>query len=102
MSHTQGNLSIGRHGEVTTQAGDMLLLRGVALGGGSSHYDLCKTNARRLVACWNACDGISTEELEDGAIQKLREQRDELLFVLKARKSAEEYGNEYSPHRDGI
>lgn len=49
-------------------------------------------NARRLVACWNACDGISTEELEAGLIAGLisivraknavDRQRDELLFAL--------------------
>ena len=33
----------------------------VAKGLGAS---VDKDNARRLVACWNACDGISTDELE--------------------------------------
>ena len=27
-----------------------------------------EANARRLVACWNACRGISTEDLERGAV----------------------------------
>ena len=48
-------------------------------------------NARRLVACWNACDGISTENLEDNQpVKELAEkynaafaQRDELLAALK-------------------
>jgi hypothetical protein len=30
-------------------------------------------NARRLAACWNACIGISTEELEAAAMLKARE-----------------------------
>ena len=50
-----------------------------------------EANARRLVACLNACEGISTEALEgDDAPRKLREdrdlllaQRDELLEALK-------------------
>lgn len=48
-------------------------------------------NARRIVACWNACDGISTENLEDNqSIKDLAanynaviHQRDELLNFLK-------------------
>ncbi len=52
-------------------------------------------NARRLVACWNACEGISTEALEiergmTGAVEKLlirkmevEAQRDELLAALE-------------------
>ena len=38
-----------------------------------------KANARRLVACWNACEGIPTEALKDKAPRKLREDRDLLL-----------------------
>lgn len=53
-----------------------------------------EANARRLVACWNACDGISTEALERlGTIDRARveldvirvqaiTQRDELLEAL--------------------
>ena len=54
-----------------------------------------KTNAERLVACWNACDGIDTADLKSGSvsiIQKLHDdaakrvlaQRDELLAALKS------------------
>lgn len=52
-----------------------------------------KANARRIVACVNACAGISTEALEDSCqpalsawkLQKeiIEQQRDELLTVLK-------------------
>lgn len=53
-----------------------------------------RANARRLVACWNACEGLSTENLEtnvpikqglDGLNQLLRsaeQQRDELLAAI--------------------
>ena len=56
-------------------------------------------NSRRLAACWNACEGISTENLEDNkpiielandynAVLKQRDellkQRDELLAALVA------------------
>ena len=49
-------------------------------------------NARRLVACWNACEGINTLLLEqlrvplrdlNGSELALLEQRDELLDALK-------------------
>lgn len=50
-----------------------------------------KGNARRIVACVNACAGISTENLEDNLpvkelVQRYNEaikQRDELLAVLE-------------------
>ena len=49
-------------------------------------------NSRRLTACWNACEGISTENLEYGLpvkdlVQQCNEaiwQRDELLAALEA------------------
>ena len=49
-------------------------------------------NSRRLTACWNACEGISTENLEDNLPVKeladrynaVLKQRDELLAVLEA------------------
>ena len=51
-------------------------------------------NARRIVACINACDGFSIEELDganlfkdsiesDAEILALRQQRDELLKALQ-------------------
>jgi hypothetical protein len=36
-------------------------------------------DARRLVACWNACEKFSTEALEDEAPAKLLQDRDQLL-----------------------
>jgi hypothetical protein len=36
----------------------------VALDFGPLNPDMREANARRLVACWNACEGISTDELE--------------------------------------
>lgn len=52
-----------------------------------------KANARRIVACVNACKGIKTEDLESvpdfalmgsATIEKVEQQRDELLEALKA------------------
>lgn len=33
----------------------------------STSKEEAEANARRLVACWNACEGIATDELEDVA-----------------------------------
>ncbi len=54
-------------------------------------FDQETENARRLVACWNACEGISTESLErsdvlsgmNQLLRRLETQRDELLSALR-------------------
>lgn len=61
-------------------------------GGGGEWRAEARANIRRLVACWNACDGISTQNLEDNlSVKELADrynaalaQRDELLASLKA------------------
>jgi hypothetical protein len=70
-----------------------------------------KANARRLVACWNACDGVSTESLETGELNvfdltdrnvELANERDELLAALrKLVEWSEKYPSDrtYSHHR---
>ena len=58
-----------------------------------SDVEEAEANARRLVACWNACEGIATDELEEIArtggmlgpredVAKIAEQRDKLRDVL--------------------
>lgn len=92
--HTQGPLVLGQHGAI--RGGPM-----VRFINGSAHEQLAMTtgtswmepgehlaNARRLVACWNACEGLHTESLERGApladqIVDALNQRDELLAALK-------------------
>lgn len=60
---------------------------------GESMLDKQRVNMRRLAACWNACDGIETEELEHIAdtggmlgprqdVARIAEQRDQLLVDL--------------------
>ena len=54
-----------------------------------------QSNARRIVACWNACQGIDTADLENGAVsvtehmaatpdQRLQKQNDILREILAA------------------
>ena len=46
--------------------------------------DACEANARRIVACVNACAGVTTEELEQGGfVAGLIEQRDALAEELR-------------------
>lgn len=61
--------------------------------GGYTLADMCsddqEANARRIVACVNACEGIDTESLERGVsdwsvfMRELKAQRDELLEVAQ-------------------
>ncbi len=52
----------------------------------------CEANARRLAACWNACQGISTKNLEENKpviwlaqqYSGVIKQRDDLLDVAQA------------------
>lgn len=51
--------------------------------------------ARRLVACWNACEGLSTEAVEFTIIRQremlaLKTQRDELLAALLMVRDADD------------
>ena len=64
-----------------------------------SDVEEAEANARRLVACWNACEGMTTDELEQIAriggmlgpredVAKIAEQRDKLRDALKTFVSA--------------
>ena len=50
--------------------------------------EIMEANARRIVACWNACLDISTEALEQGVIP-------EMLQALKSCNEAMGYMSEY-------
>lgn len=79
---------------LTADAGETIAS---VMGGNTSgpHFvqsdDECEANARRIVACVNACAGISTENLEENLpVKELArrynetlKQRDELLYALE-------------------
>jgi hypothetical protein len=46
-------------------------------------FDMDKANARRVVACVNACEGVTNEVLELFELGKVISQRDELLAALR-------------------
>jgi hypothetical protein len=66
-----------------------------------------EANARRLVACWNACEGVPTEMLEEypAPFTELHAQRDELLEALELAMPALEAMRKQwprSPHDDSL
>lgn len=90
--HTPGRLAANpiQPNQIATADARREIARATIL---SSHHETA-ANARRIVACWNACEGISTEALELGAIQdriasacgelyEVKRQRDELLQAIK-------------------
>jgi hypothetical protein len=58
--HTPGKLGIDAHNNIVASGGRLVAFPCISAG-----FDQ-KANANRLVACWNACDGISTESLVGG------------------------------------
>lgn len=62
--------------------------------------EMCRANARRIVACVNACAGIETPTLEGLSLRKMADdyrsamrQRNELLAALKATRVTLERAN---------
>ena len=95
--HTQGPLVLAQHGAI--RGGPM-----VRYINGSAQEQVAMTtgagwmskgehieNARRLVACWNACQGLTTDDLEKAGLVSavgnelmcLEAQRNKLLTALK-------------------
>lgn len=62
--HTQGRLTFEEQflpEDNGVSNGVFILQNGVPI---CNLFNDSKETARRLVACWNACEGISTEEIE--------------------------------------
>ncbi|QNJ57412.1 hypothetical protein Dolphis_106 [Pseudomonas phage Dolphis] len=85
--HTQGLLHVGGNGKIIYDN------NGWGVASATVHHSrqepgTSETNARRLVACWNACEGITEAELSHGPVLPLHRhsslvaQRDELLAIL--------------------
>lgn len=107
MSHTQGKLYADQNGKIWRRPPSDLYENGGGVAGDKPVFEAnrgwykeneegypVEANARHLVACWNACDRISTDDLEQsadiGLIRAIRaknaveRQRDELLAALEA------------------
>lgn len=50
--------------------------------GYQSRQDEDRANADRIVAAWNACDGISTEALDGGVVRELLDALQELVQIV--------------------
>lgn len=90
-SHTQGHLHVGGNGTIIYGA-DGWGVANATVFHGRTQPATSEANARRLVACWNACDGISTADLEtagrlaaadEATLRNLQVQRDHLLAVVE-------------------
>lgn len=100
--HTPGRLKVGRHGaivggpefEFVNGSGVKQLAMTCVVPEGVDGDQ--ESNARRLVAAWNACEGVPTEKLENfaavGAI--ILSQRDELVEALAAFLRAPSVGSD--------
>lgn len=75
------------------------------------HREECRANARRIIACVNACEGIPTEALEADVPgifrqinrqEELEAQRDELLAVLKHIRRCIPYGGFVQIHDNSM
>lgn len=97
--HTPGRLKAIKHSIYSDDDGHSVAMTFLI---SQSEHD--EANARRLVACWNACEDITTAELEEIAttggmlgpredVARIAKHRDELLAALKGLLVYFESGN---------
>lgn len=85
MEHTKGKLRVQDDDEYS-----VLVAEGAHPDDSMAHV-WTKPDARRLVACWNACEGISTEDIEHGVVPpvdkriyaRIEKERGELMATLQ-------------------
>ena len=61
-------------GQLTSDGHELLTMPGVRIAGvrvPRAEHETDIATAKRLAACWNACEGINDEELTDGVVSKL-------------------------------
>lgn len=98
--HTQGRLHVAGQDKVQIRSDKHQIAKAWSFAGKTG-----QENARRLAACWNACEGLHTESLErnkplgDQLVDALN-QRYELLAALKTMNRA--YVNLLQNGRDRI
>ncbi len=89
-AHTPGRLHTGGDGTIVYAADGWAVCNTTVFYTQHGGPKVAKANARRLAACWNACEGIDTEHLEKNGlpafaptISDLRTQRDTLLAACR-------------------
>lgn len=70
-SHTKGLLRLDRWGGIITETSQRISVNGVHVPAGPQKTSEAASNARRLVALWNALVGVDTEAIEAGLIADL-------------------------------
>ena len=89
--------------ELDVNFAQTMQLRGRAKEDPSFHNDERNANARRLVACWNACQDVPTQVLESigkgygPTWLQAKDERDELLTALKKCRFALEPYDDIKP-----
>lgn len=56
--------------------------------------EVAAANARRIVATWNACEGIPTEALEEGVVREMIEALEALVDELEWEIGEEKWGRD--------
>lgn len=80
------------------ESDDATIIARLSGGDGTNNFSRAAANARRIVACVNACEGIETEELNEYCAvsakeyQDLEQQRDRLLEALELMVSTQTDG----------
>jgi len=66
MEHTEGKWEIERREQEHTVKDDLFIVTGeYNIASVQGHFDNAEANAQRIVACVNACEGMSAEEMKD-------------------------------------
>lgn len=73
--------------EINLMSGEIYVAYCVGHAGPDAKPENALDNARRLIACWNACQNISTESLEENGVASF-EQVTELTKVVPAEQVA--------------
>lgn len=81
--HTQGRLVVDAYGTIRKQVG------GQAIAGWyyEDEFSISEMNARRFVACWNACLSVPTDMLRDDFLRDSRTEVAELVGQLAAARA---------------
>lgn len=92
--HTPGRLHVGGDGTIVYSEDGWAVCNATVFHGRHGGPEVAREHARRLAACWNACEGIPTDELEPGEYEayiistgmetgRLEAERDALLEALR-------------------
>jgi len=78
MKHTKEPWKCDKYNNVNDANGRTIKVQGFALSGGSETW----ANSQRIVACINACTGLTNEQLESGYIQELIQFKNNSLKMI--------------------